>query len=668
MLFIFCVLVFFFSFQNTVMAAVNRPLGTLIWTDFDGDWKVKFHTFHHPDLDEVPSLKMEGTVTYGDEDNPGNTAENPPYIEFSGATEATDFLHPVFDYTGVRLFFASGKGITHSGSGDEMTLQQPETKIWKYSKTAPPASPFVEYSGWDYAFHPVCDHKGQFVLFNKFQMKDDGGVPPGIHLYRADYSDGGNVKLVCEHAAYPAVAASDNLIVFVRQLPNTENLPETPIAMGVYSLEIDPATGESAGNDPVLLTPGLGDGFDGYVDVSKNPNPVWRGPIRCGKAAIANDGDTIIFSLQDGRFGTTNPTWNLWKLNISSGDMDSIHGVNDDDLATDDYWPSVSADGKWVAHMNCIKGSSDVPAKYKIIVTCIDNPTTNVQPDNLGPKAMWPCFDQDNDVPNIEIRLTPGRSGKATSIRITDIEPDEWDSGTCKDKFKMHFKGSNFVPGGSVDFTPATTLELTWEKNDLPAKLNLLLSTNAVYEGDHKSYKSFTGFTADYENAGGNPIEAMYLEEGSRLKIDILARDGRYLRPDSGDNNPEDFKWDSKAASYHDLSFESLHSIDSGRNVDPPYFPRIAKKALDENYPGLAWWVVEPDGTVARGSESALYYIFRRPNFPPAHPDYDAEKPYFIRVVAQDIWLNRIDLKIPVYIWDKKSDVQSLGFKSNKRR
>jgi hypothetical protein len=664
-------------------ATVSKPLGTLIWTDSESgsnDWQIKFYTYSHPDLAaNVPGLNLSGTVSYGDKLNPGSTIDNPPYEEFSGGAAATDFLHPSFDYSGVRIFFASGKGITHTGAGDEMSLQMPEVKIFKYSPSAPPGTPFVEASGWNYPFHPVCDHKGEFVLYNKFKMKAESGEEAGIHLYRANYSDGGGETLVAQHAAYPSLSASDNIVVFVRQLPNEDKLPETPIAMGVYSLELDPATGKAAG-DPQLLTPMLGEPFAGYVPAGApstpsgggtGPDPQWRGPIRCGKACIGSDDDTVIFSLQDGRSGTCDSSWNLWKLSIDGGStsLSPVNASGADTSAFDDYWPSLSADGKWVAHMHVIKGTETTKAQYRILVTCIDEPDKTHSPANLGAIGLWPAFDQDNDIPNLEIKLTPGNSGKTTLIRVTDIEPDEWDSGNCTDKFNLYFESSNFVPASSVDFKPSTTAVLSWSKRDLPATLNLLLSTNEVYEGDdHKSYKSFAGHLSEYDSAGGNPIEAIYLEEGSRLKIDILARDGRYLRPDSGDNNPEDFLWDTKAANYHDVSFETLNPLTTGRNVDPPYFPRVSKSAIDGSYPGVTWWVEEPDGTVASGSESALDYIFRRPNFPSSHPSYDPEHPYFIRVVAQDIWLNKIDIKIPVYIWDKKSDVKSLGFKSNKSK
>ena len=626
----------------------NDPLGTLVWTDYDGSsWRVKFHVFMPSLINKPDSLNWKGVFKYDGEALDGG--------------DKFAYMHPAFDYTGVRLLWSSGQPILPNLS-PSLELEQPETKIKKWEKD----EVFVDSAAaFDYVFHPAPDHRGSFLYFNKYLAEGDFDGGPGIHIYRVDYEDGGNESLVVENALYPSISLNDRIMVFVRQLPNENQLPETPIAMGVYYVEIDPETGETT-MDPELITPALGDVFQGCLDGTAPGQDTWRGPIRCGKAAIGPDEKKVIFALQDCRFGTGDPSWNLWQIpDLESPGIPERIGVSEEDAkGWDDFWPSISSDGNWVAHMRKLR--TDL-RESRVVVTNIETGESR-EPDDLGDIALWPHFDQDNDVPNLEVRLFPGDSNDATFIKFTELEPDVWDGSQCKDNFKLYFEGANFTPGMSEKFEPSTTAELQWTKDELPAKLELLLSTKEAFEkDDHRVYTDF-GDTSDYESVDGEPIEALYLEEGERLKIEILARDGRYLRPNTGDIDPEQFRWGQRSTNYHDRSWESSQSPTvQGRNVDPPYFPRVSKEAVDERYPGLTWWVEDMEGEAIPRTDSAFYHIFRKANYPHSITGGE-EKPYYLRIVAQDLWMNKIDILIPVFVWDKKSRIDALEYGSKKNR
>ena len=633
-------------------AQTYDPLGTLVWTDYDGsDFKVKFHVFMPSTIRKPDGLKWKGVFSYEGKKLEGGN-------KFS-------FFHPCFDHTGVRLFWASGDPIlpTATATALELKLTQPKTNIRKWKED----QVFLDRSGsaYNYIFHPVPDHLGKFVYFNKYLAEGDSDAGPGIHIYRADYENGGNERLVVENALYPSVSMNDRRIVFVRQLPNEVKLPETPLAMGVYYVDVDPATGETT-MDPELISPPLNEPFDGCVDTGVNTDASWRGPLRCSKAAIGPDERLVIFGLQDARFASKDTTWNLWKIE----DLESpsaptrIGGSEDDAKGWDDFWPSISSDGNWVAHMRHLKTDT---RECRIAVTNIDTGDSQ-QPDDMGKAALWPSFDQDNDVPNLEIRLTPGDSNKPTFIKFTELEPDVWDGSTCKDNFKLYFKGSNFAQDMSTDFEPTTTCELEWTKDDLPAKLHLLISNKTAYEKDkNKVFTSF-GTCTGYDTVGSEPIEAMWLEEGERLKIDILARDGRYLRPNTGDMNPEDFKWGARATNYHDRTWETGQSPQvQGRNADPPYFPRAPKSAIDGQYPGVTWWIEDTDGSFVEKTDAAFYHIFRKANYPSPVSGEEA-KPYYLRIVAQDLWMNQINILIPIFVWDKRRRVEALQYGTKKNK
>jgi len=630
-------------------APLSDPLGTLVWVDVEGGtWQVKYHVFMPLGIRPPDNLRQYGTFSYDGNDLTASTM--------------CSFMHPAFDHTGVRLFFSEGYGVKPSAGNPTMTLEQPTTRVWKFQKTSS-GTPFAAGSGWNYVFHATPDHQGRFVFFNKFLMAADGSVGPGIHTYRVNFADGGGETLIAENALYPSISLNDRRLVFVRQLPNEEKLPETPLAMGLYYLDIDPTTGDPSGS-PELVTPALGSDFTGLVDSSKNPNPVWRGPIRCGKPAIGPDEKMVVFALQDARFGTTDPSWNLWRVqDVESGGDPEILQT---DPELNDFWPSVSSDGAWVAHMRHVRSEG----KYKVAVTNIENPAESREPQGMGPTALWPSFDQDNDAPNLEVRLTPGDSNKPTCIKISDVEPDVWDGTTCKDKFKLWLEGQNFTDEMSTMHTPAATAEVEWTKDQLPAKLALTISTKASFvRGDNKLMTSFGSLPGDFTAVDGGPLEAMYLEEGARLKIEILARDGRYLRPNTGDMNPEEFRWGTQATNYHDNQWENSQTPSvPGRNVDPPYFPCIPKSAFDGKYPGVCWWIEDPEGNFDEGTDSAFYHIFRKPNYPASCPEHDPDKPYFLRIVAQDLWMNQVNIMIPIFVWDKKSRVNALETTSHKTK
>jgi hypothetical protein len=445
----------------SLSGAAPGPLGKLVWTDVSsGGARVKFHVFVPTELDSRYPLVKSGTFQY---EGAELTASDP----FA-------FMHPVFDHTGVRLLFSSGKAVEPAVGGG--SPGQPTTEVHKF-KLGQVFAP--RGAGWSYTCLPACFHQTDLAFYGTWAVATGftWSVKP------VDGSGGGSPQAELDGALWPVVSYEDNKVAFARRLAVDPPTPETPIAVGLFIADVD-ASGTVS--NVQSLTPEHMQPFP-RTEVNADAASEFAGPIRVGRPAWIPGGEALVVPVQDCRWKTTNSTWNLWRFDAGGGTPTIVtNGVD-----TDDFWPSVSSDGKWVAHVRKSLTSEDC----KVVVTSLDSPSSvPIEPDGLGTANVWPCFDQDNDPPNLEVRLTPSDSGKPTLIRLVDLEPDVWSGGTCKDRFELSFSGFNFHEDMATEKAAGTTMTLEWTKSDYPPKLYVNLSTKgALARAPHRNYTDFSG-------------------------------------------------------------------------------------------------------------------------------------------------------------------------------
>ena len=631
-------------------AKAENASGILYWTEIlpSGKSRVRFEIFvpqevtkpinfekKKPNQYTPLGVREKGVVTYEGERLKGDNG-------FS-------IMHPVPDHTGVRMYFSSGVPITfkqksEDSSPDSIEASPPETKISQYV----PGKVFAEASEeWKSCCFAAPTKGGDAVYYTRFGLEY-------FDLIRQSLQGEDDQEIAIE-GLWPSVSEDNQYLLYARRMTRADNSEATPLAVGVYIADISdkerPPEGDTA------VTPGNDAEDRSFPFASpEGESAFFSGPIRCGKPTWGKGGE-IIFPVQDYRTGSQDTTWNIFRA-LPDGGRYSYECLFADTSANL-MWPSASIDGKWVAY--CRHSIEDDTYSVCVHEIGAKDPIVVSKSETI---ALWPHFDSDCDPPNLEIQLQHGNSKKPTTIRLIDVEPE---TSLEKDSFELYCAGQNFSDKLSTMFSPSTTMVLSWQRNpqDTSHKLRFTLTTKKewVYDDKHPPYVSFEGeIPSEYAE---HPIDALYLVENVRLKVGTLARDNRYLRQESGDMNPKVFDRASIATNYDDGSWEAEHGS-SGRNADPPYFPRLKKSSADENYPGLCWWIEDEDRQLISGTDGAFHPIIRQPNYPPTlHPN---GRPLWFRVLAQDLWGNEVDIAIPVWVWDRKFSADILGYESKKQR
>ncbi len=620
------------------------PLGQVVWTRNDSSgWAVRYYNYY-PDT-VPPTYPREGVFKSGSKK--------------LDSGEWTSYMHPSFDFTGVRLLFVGDEPFSLGADG---RISFSGNRLYWPDDDSPP---LVSTAPGQAVLCPCMDHSGKFVYYTLFDYKRMEYV-----LMRHDMVNGGDQVLrdpsdvwtrgyTSDIAGlWPSISDNDRYVAFCAEVPGTA-------AVGLGVAVVNPDTGEVERTYDALPELPAGVPLDGAV--------------RCSKAGWAPDGTFMVVCIQDDRTAAETGgsvraasirdegrfRWRLYRIPLQGYDSgDLAFGEPELVMDSDRYdfqWPSVTADGRFCLVAATERGAQETRLMWidMSASALLDDPV----PGTESGVNLWPTLDRDNDPPNIVVRIVPSDSDEPVEISLVDVEPDPA-PGT--DTCLFHFKGAHLDEKMSTVFSPSTTMELSWEKNDYPPVLRVNFSADEEYKDEgqpepNRPLKAFGTVDGDYSK-----VKGVYVEKDMRVKIRVLAKDNKFLRvTGEPEVDPAWFDFSADAADYRRTR------DDGARNTAPPYLPLVSRERMEnDKAPGVCWWLEDPNrqgggSAVVERSDGNFHYIFRKANYPPERfPDHCL--PYVIRVVAQDAWLNRVELTIPVYVWDSSLDVKTLEYESSR--
>lgn len=696
------------------------PLGQIVWTSkTEADAVLRFQNYFpgtKTPLGETRKGELELRV--GHRSFPVSTTKGA-----DGASFPFCLMHACFDWTGTELFFASGRSLwVESGK-----VLPPVTDLWKahpdkarrlLTRTAKEGNKESPGTRWDALMHPATDPDGRWIYYTRQRYGNDP-LLNGFFLERCDPT--GKPDSAFNSArirgSQPALSSTGRFLAFVRCDVYREDLDGDPWpsdhvpplgggydnstdlwVLDVRALEADgPAAGPfkaEYGKHLCLL-------FDASAN-RRVLKPCWD-PFGKG-LAFAHNGSREIAE----RFHTTFLPYRIWWVPFDGsafesnwddgrsrltrrGDLVALTESEGRDDPSQDAWPSFSADGRYLAFTR--EGRSGADPSRVCYVEIPETPVPGgpcgeaqlVQEAEESIEQLWPVWNQDEDPPNLQIRIIPTDSDQVTHIRLIDENPD---LDPDRDSATLHVSGPHFDPSArSTARTTWTFVYPTADRHDLA----LTLSTDAGLPAgfrDHARLSDLEGRSEALPDAMKG-MQALWLRQNVRVKIQVLAKDDRWRRvllsPSEEDGRATgtpltiETSRERRADFFDPLCPEARYETANAaneRNTDPPYLPRRSPEALDEAAtpaPGLSWWIEPLDPASGSASVERLGYsanaetfIFRTATHPrEQHPT--APRWYALRVVAQDRYLNRTDLIIPIAVVEAGFKIQGLGFDSQRQ-
>ncbi len=582
---------------------------------------------------------------------------------------------------------------------------------------------------------PVVDPEGKWIYFARFFYDNGPAGEPGWHLMRYPFEqpEAARPEPVMSPSGipvmglHPVVSTAGNYLYWVR--PDPDN-----VGSDIWYMSLEPPTeptllvpGEGPypkpfrGSDP---TASASDGDDAADIDSWMRYSLYGGKARISRPSVSSDGSFLAYATdRDGdwdlyvsRVEETGPGQLRWveELPVLQGpvrDLEAAPGTPEflGDGA-DDSWPVFSGDSKFLAYMS--DRTKEDPfdrggGESRIWVVGVE--ATGGPPDyhklapaeaGLNQGAMWPYWDQDEDPPHVLVTVSPEGGGDPMVLKLVDQEPD---ATTRSDVVSMSLQIRDYhrdvpppgeptpadlapiqVGAGGPGSEPAARLEYPTDTG-LGNSLFLLLSGARENLGPHMGLGKFKVPTGVAGKAGTAPFahprltspdfDGLWTFENVRLKVDVLARDNRWLRVGVPKDLARTLYPDGKVPP---ASVEVTHMLrHDPRAMDPldpkpPYLKRISRNEnLERHYPGITWWVEEmahggQDGAVlAISNENAPYLIFRAANHPVER--YPDSRELYLRIVVRDLMSNVSDLRIPIHVRPKDFAVDTLQIESRRK-
>lgn len=663
------------------------PLGQIIWTRIAGSQaSIRFKNY-------FPGSTPSGMSLTGDLEL--RDGSNRITFNHSG-----DFKlqHPCFDFSGTKLFFTEGIGLFVKDAATSPKIEKPKTNLFCQN----PSSPFLtdganKKGDWDALLCPASDPDGDFVYYVRFRYAKDP-AENGFFLERCTWEGKADAAFneLKIRGIYPAVNSTGRFIAFSRQdvyrssfqdsawksdMPPAGGF-DTSVDLWVYDTKAEPGDPEGSAPNPLLV-----------VDASANRRalkPTW-GPFS----------DKILFSYNFARSHgdgtnvdkkhTTSFPYRIWGVPFRADDFAANQDptilrtgpdrgdtfpVTESADDVDHAWPSASADGRYVCFtVQARDGSGKAQVHQAEVSDSGPGSPTAVDGDTSADQA-WPLWNQDEDPPNVEVRIVPTDSNQVTRIAFYDKNPDP---EPLRDNGDLFVTGINFTPAPSASPTPNATWENFFYSTSSDHGIALVLSNAAEIPDDYDGHEKLAKLGSP--PAGFDAIEAIYVRQNVRVKVQVHAKDDKWLRvirslTEEGKGIAPDASKERWPTYIDPLAPEAQYETsnqEGKRNSDAPYLPRIeGKSLLNDGQPGVAWWVErletgsDWEARCEPYSDGATNLVFRKPNYPrDKYPD--TPKYYFIRVVAQDPWQNRTDLMIPIVVIDTAFKVKALGFDSQRR-
>lgn len=694
------------ALASLAACAAAAPLGRVVWTERRGAQFTPYTQLFAPP--DAPRLVQDGPIKV-DQDHMIIVTENGLHgaagttdLSKTGTLDATSpraemsYMHPALDYTGRRLLFTGGAtwgpDLTGSDAGDVAGgtaiyygMDESDRQV-----SAPPGG------GGGFDAYPAMDTNGRYLYFSRFFYQPDGPVTrPGWYLMRverklAEQTERGREEFLRENGSGDPIAGSQptldsqgRYLFFVRRDPDGigSDIWALPLVPDVGSLPAEPLVqGEGEG----FSMPAPGADRDAWVEWSR-----FKGKARIQRPSVSPDGRYIAYACdRDG-------DWDLYTMEVdlradppTARDEKRVLADSDRDQ-TDESWPSVSGDGRYIAFQtNRDNGAPSKSAQGVSQVRWVEvsddrepaSDSTAIRAPE-GEDQLWPVWDQDEDPPHLLIVLNTSDGSVPTRIEFLDVEPDDLpatvdDPATDRAEFSMYMpdyyesapppgEGTGFDPihfgfrGGdkkpvtlryALDSGPSDTgfNPFTRGEDRRGHGLHVLLSKRRDDLGLHRAMDPATLSGDDFDAGRTGPgepgaivndeFDGMYLFENQRLGISVYARDNRWLRV--GPTDAERSLYLDEDGNF-DLAYEGrvIEPKDDRSIADaparPPYLQKRDPEEVmgSEKFPGICWWIEEgPRGETDESNleeprhVNAPYVIFRFANYPPEKYADDASR------------------------------------------
>lgn len=559
---------------------------------------------------------------------------------------------------GVKLVAASGKGaVTVDGKVHGYRLNLKAGR----GKTELESEQLLTPQGDRGYFFPSVSRDGRSAFVTKITAGPQGVVHD---LYKVDLLRPGQPPArVGVQGAYAALSPNGEFLTWVMR--NEEGSSRLVVA------KVD-------GSNQVLYR--LDAGSDRRI-----VHPCWRGD----SAAIAFCSDYQANDTQD--------NWDVYAVPLSGM---AANGLIRDTPAvvkitgggSNNVWPAWSTDGRHIAFSR-----KEGAGKYDVFVQEVEVKDTfnmagepvkvseNSQNDS---DAVWASYFQDINPPGLRVELVPTDSGISNVLTLANFDESvgtataasggERVLGTAFFSAKgTHFNkdmktpvGAPAAPGGAASApasAPTTIGVKDWRRETALAEKN-----GPVFLGLH------VGNRIKYENSGPSKplaaplqtlgtmgtagvykdIQGLYVNKDARIVVKISAKDNQWRRPYPGTDesaNSGDVPW-----VFPDGDGRAL-----APSYAPPYLPLMGREQVLAGEPGVAWWW-EDDQYNVLGGVNSTEFICRFGNF---EGDEEAARPkmVYFRALANDLWGNRTEMTMPVFVYTKAMDLRVLNFDGTRK-
>lgn len=569
-------------------------------------------------------------------------------------------LHATLDHLGMGLLSGTGPGVklTPSQSAATKGNVAVEGKLYGYRlKTDSDKAELLNEvlytpAGSGSFFFPTISRDGRKAYASKLTAGQDGIV---YQLHAFDLTAATPTPVDAgRKGAYPAISPSGEYLAWVDRADTGENrLAVAKVA------DLNTITHQ-------VIAPG-----DRRI-----VHPVWRG-----------DSLALAFS-SDYQQDVAKDNFDVYAVKL-----ESIAGTGTQDLAAANavkvspgdgaaVWPAYSPDGKFVAY-------SYKPAaggKYDVYVREVDRTDCTPKGDHekvsdqtsADMDAMWVSFYQDLNPPCLRVELLPTDSGVANVMTLASFDESVGTAtgagggGPLAGTAFFSAKGTHFARGMATPIANATS-----NPGSQPTTVPVPMTREPVAGGNHGIYLGLhVGKTIQYQNGtstkvigntvttGSMPnagpyasIAGFYVNKDARVVVKISAKDNQWRRfyPGTANANAGETPW----------IFPEQDGRGMSPGYQPPYLQLMSRDKVLDGEPGVAWWW-EDDQYNVLGGENTAEYVPRFGNFENDEEQARPKMVYF-RAVANDLWRNRTELTIPVFVYTKELDLRVLNFDGAKK-
>ena len=583
-------------------------------------------------------------------------------LERNNATQIPR-MHAVLDHLGMGMLSGTGPGVQLTaanaagpapGGKGSVTV---DGRIYAYrlktdsDKAELEKESLISPAGSGAFFFPAVTRNGRTAFASKLSVGQEG-VTYDMFSFDLTAPSPQPVQIPSIRGAYAAVSPSGEYLAWVGRGENGSQ----QIAVARLS-------------DLQTITHRISAPSDRRIN-----RPTWRG-----------DSGAIAFA-SDWQSDPNKDNWDVYaiKLDAMSATAAPFDATNTVKISPGDggqaVWPAWSADGRFIAYS--YKPGTGGTAKYDVFVREVD-PRENTPKDpqvkvseqtSADMDAMWVSFYQDLSPPCLRVELMPTDSGVPNVLTLGNYDESvgnvQADGKPLAGTAFFSATGKHFTRGmatplaGSTGPTGATTVPVPMMREQVTPEHGVYLGLHVSKTVPYANGTATKPLAKEVPTTGTMPgagpyagVQGFYVNKDARIVVKISAKDSQWRRlyPGTQNANQGDIPW----------SFPDQDGRASFPGYAPPYLPMMNREKVLEGEPGVAWWWEDAQFNVL-GGENVAEYIPRYSNFDHDTSGQDEEKAkekmLFFRVVANDLWRNRTELTIPVFVYTKEIDLRVLNF------